>query len=111
MRTLLTGPLLWLIGFFALLFLIEFLWLAGSAIVIDETGGVESAVITNCGGTEQKLTRWSNGYFYAIPKMEGTIEVRCTNGKREQRGYVTGAFHIRVEVTGKKPCERMREVY
>lgn len=113
MRTLLTGPFPWMIGGSALFILIVgiygFFWLAGSAIVVDETGGVESAVITNSGGTEQKLTRWWNGYFYTIPEMEGTIEVRCFNGKREQRGYVTGKMHTRVEVTGKKPCEHIEE--
>lgn len=86
-----------------------FFSLAGSAVVVDETGGVESAVVTNSGGTEQKLTRWGNGYFYSIPEMEGTIEVRCVNGKREQRGYVTGSMHTRVKVTGKKPCEHIEE--
>jgi hypothetical protein len=84
-------------------------WLAGSAVVVDETGGVTSAVVTDDSGTEQPLHRLWNGYFYAIPKMEGTIEVRCRNGARKQAGYVTGHVHTKIRVVGHKPCEQFIE--
>lgn len=87
-----------------------FFWVSGSAVVVDETGSVESAVIIDSDRTEQKLTHLWKGYFYTIPEIRGTIEVRCTNGKRERHGYVAGKMHTRVEVTGKKPCEHINEV-
>ena len=86
---------------------IGFLWLAGSAVVVDETGGVASAVITDSGRREQRLRRLWGGYFYAIPDMEGTIDVRCTNGVRKQQGYVTGHMHTKIRVSGRSPCERV----
>ena len=44
-----------------------YLWYAGSAVVIDETGHVESAVVTD-GRSEQPLRHLWNGYFFAIPE-------------------------------------------
>ena len=86
-----------------------YLALAGSAVVIDETGGVSSAVVTN-GRSEQPLRRLWGGYFYAIPKIEGTIEVRCHNGAKRQWGYVTGHMHTKIKVAGKTPCSDVVEV-
>jgi len=80
-----------------------YLWYAGSAVVIDETGHVESAVVTD-GRSEQPLRRLWRGYFFAIPEIEGTIEVRCSNGARKKMGYVTGHIHTKIKVSGKIPC-------
>lgn len=109
MRTLASGPFPWLIGGVALLIVAAYFWLAGSAVVVDETNGVQSAVVTNDGGNEQRLYRLWSGYFYAIPSVEGTIEIRCLNGVRKQLGYVTGNMHTRVRVVGQAPCERIVE--
>jgi len=84
-----------------------FFWVAGSAIVIDQTGGVDTAVVTNSSGAEQRLHRLWNGYFYGMPRVEGTIEVRCTNGARAQWGYVTGGMHTSVRDIGKRPCQAL----
>jgi len=73
------------------------------------TGGVETAVVTNGGGADQKLHQLWKGYFYAMPQLEGTIEVRCGNGLRKQAGYVTGGIHTTVRVLGKTSCERLVE--
>ena len=78
--------------------LLIYLALAGSAVVIDDTGDVASAVITN-DRQEQSLTRLWDGHFYAIPHLEGTIEVRCHSGSRTRWGYVTGHIHTRIRVT------------
>lgn len=109
MRTLASGPFPWLIGGAALLIVAAYFWLAGSAVVVDETHGVQSVVVTNNGGSEQKLYRLWNGYFYAIPSVEGAIEVRCSNGLRVQVGYVTRYMHTKIKVVGKAPCERIVE--
>ena len=84
-----------------------YLWLAGSAVVIDETGGVESTFVTTSDGREQPLYRVWSGVFYTIPRLEGTIEVRCANGSRARSGYVTRHWHTRIRVTGSTPCARL----
>ncbi|WP_230771045.1 hypothetical protein [Sphingomonas sp. Leaf4] len=40
--------------------------------------------VTNSSGAEQRLRQLWSGYFYSIPQIEGTIEVRCINGARMQ---------------------------
>jgi len=87
-----------------------YLWLAGSAVVVDETGGVESAFIVTSDGREQRLRRLWNGYFYAIPRLEGTIELRCRDGSRKSRGYVAAYLDTKIRVVGGSPCERLVEV-
>jgi hypothetical protein len=84
-----------------------YLWIAGSAVVLDETGGVESAVVVTGDGREQLLRRMWSGYFYAIPRLEGTIRVRCRGGSTKQAGYVTPHMHTRVRVVGETPCARL----
>jgi hypothetical protein len=109
MRTLLSGPFPWLIGAFGLVLAIAACWIAGSAVVIDETQSVKSAVVTNDGGTEQKLYQLWSGYFYAVPDMDGVIEVRCGN-VRKQAGYVTTHMHTKIRVVGTTPCEKLVEI-
>jgi hypothetical protein len=92
-----------LLGAAALPLSAGYLWLAGSAVVIDETGHVESAVVTD-GRSEQPLRRLSNGYFFAIPKIEGTIEVRCRNGALKKMGYATPHMDTKIKVYGTTPC-------
>ena len=84
-----------------------YLWSAGSAVVIDETGGVERAVVTTSDGSTQTLHRVWSGVFYTIPRLEGAIEICCTNGLRTQSGYVTRHWHTRIRVTGRTPCKRL----
>jgi len=81
--------------------------MAGSAVVVDETEGVESAYVVTGGGEEQQLHRLWSGYFYAIPRLEGTIEVRCRDGSRKKWGYVTDFVHTKIRVVGQTPCERL----
>lgn len=94
-------------GSAVLLLAFGYLWIAGSAVVVDETGGVESAFITTGDGREQPLYRLWTGYFYAIPQLEGTIEVRCRDGTRKSWGYVTGHMHTKIRVVGDTPCARL----
>lgn len=72
--------------------------------VVDETGGVKSAfVVTGDGRTQQLAQLWS-GYFYAVPQLEGTIQVRCQDGSVKERGYVTGHMHTKIKVVGETSC-------
>jgi hypothetical protein len=97
------------IGVAALVFAgLVYVWFFGSAIVHDETGAVESAVITN-DRQEQALIALPGGYFFAVPGMEGVIEVRCRGGARGRAGYVTGHFQTWVKVIGDAPCRRVVE--
>ena len=89
---------------------IAYFWIAGSAVVVDETGGVESAYVVTGGGREQRLTRMWGGYFYAIPRLEGTIQVRCHDGSTKEAGYVTGHIHTKIRIVGDTPCARVEEV-
>lgn len=84
-----------------------YLWLAGSAVVVDETGGVETAFIVTTDGREQPLYRLRRGYFYTVPTLEGTIEVRCGSGEKKRSGYVTGHLDTKIRVVGDTPCARL----
>ncbi len=75
--------------------------------MIDETGGVESAVVTTSDGREQPLYQVWSGVFYTLPRLEGAIEVRCDNGTRSRSGYVTRHMHTRIRVTGGTGCARL----
>ena len=75
--------------------------------VVHETGGVRSAVVTTGHGGEQALHKLWSGHFYVIPKMEGTIEVRCANGVRKKWGYVTPHMHTKIRVIGEAPCAQV----
>ena len=86
------------LGLAGLLYVVIF----GSAVVHDDTGEVASAVVTN-GREEQALLRLPGGLFFAVPRLEGTIEVRCRNGERARWGYVTGHLHTSVRVSGPTP--------
>ena len=93
----------------ALALFVYFWGLAGSAVVVDETNGVESAYITTGNGWEQPLLQLWSGYFYAIPELEGTIEVRCRDGTRKSWGYVTSYMDTKIRVVGDTPCARLVE--
>lgn len=99
----------WLIAAIILVAAIAaWVWLQGSAVVIDDTGQVATAVITDGANppAETPLHRLWNGHFYGIPSFEGTIEVRCRNGTRSQWGYVIRGLHTRVRVVGQSSCQR-----
>lgn len=99
-----------LVGVLALAILLyATLWVAGSAMVFDKGGHVISAVVTNDGGSTQPLHHLPFGTFYAIPQMEGTIEVRCDDGSRHQEGYVTGNMHTWIRVDPGPGCGRIAE--
>jgi hypothetical protein len=86
-------------------FAVLYLLFAGSAVVVDETGDVESAAIVS-GSSRQPLTRLWSGYFYAIPKLEGAIEVRCRSGSRSSWGYVTGHMDTKIRVV-ERNCRKV----
>jgi len=80
---------------------------AGSAVVIDETGRVRSASIVTGDGRTQPLHQLWDGYFYAIPNLEGSIELRCDDGVTKQWGYVTGHMHTEIRVVGRTSCAQV----
>jgi hypothetical protein len=102
--------LAWLIGGSAgALLALVYVWIAGSAVVVDDTDGVSSAFITTGDGREQRLHRLWSGYFYAIPRLEGTIEVRCRDGTRKSAGYVAAYLDTRIRVAGETPCATLTD--
>jgi len=100
----------WL-GLALLVLAAAYISLAGAAIVEDETNGVETAFIVDSVGGRQPLQRVWTGYFYAIPKLEGTIQVRCRGGVRKEWGYITGYSNLKLRVVGDRPCARLVEAH
>jgi hypothetical protein len=80
----------------------------GYVVVHDETGRAVEARITN-GIREQALSDLPFGYFIAVPKVEGEIEVRCSDGSTVRGGYVTGHWKEYVAVIGNRTCEDLRQ--
>jgi hypothetical protein len=78
---------------FILLLLFIALWIQGAAVVVDRSKNVVTAVLTTSSGTIQPLAQLPGRVFFAIPQIEGTIEVRCNDGSRAQMGYVTRHNH------------------
>lgn len=83
-----------------------FFWLAGSVVVVDRSGGVVTAVVSN-DAWQQRLVRFPGGVFYAIPALEGAVEVRCRGGAHKSWGYVTPHLHTKIHVDGPTSCERV----
>jgi len=65
---------------------------------------VQKARVKN-GEWQQNLTDFPFGYFAAIPKVEGEVEVQCSDGSKVSGGYVTTHWKERVKVTGEGTCE------
>ncbi len=63
--------------------------LAGSVVVLDSERQVASARVVTGDGRAQSLHRLPGNPFYAVPKLEGVVEVRCRNGATARGGYVT----------------------
>jgi hypothetical protein len=83
------------------------LWISGSAVVIDSTGSIVSATITDSSGATQPLHRLPGGLFYTIPRADGAIVLCCRNGAREQWGYVTPYLHSWLHVRPGTSCGRV----
>ena len=66
------------------------LWLlfAGSVVLFDPHGEVTSAELVDGWGTRQKLANLGIA-FVGVPRVEGTVEIRCSKGKVIRSGYVT----------------------
>jgi predicted deacylase len=77
---------------------------AGSVVVFDKSGQVSSALVTNNDKLTQRLMRLPGGVFYAIPQVEGAVEIHCRSGERVQRGYVTGHMHTWLTVEPDNSC-------
>jgi len=72
---------------------------AGSVVVLDPSGQVSSAIITTHDYRHtQSLIPLPGGVFFAIPRVEGTVEIRCKTGERNQSGYVTSPLQTRLRV-------------
>lgn len=62
--------------------------LQGSVVLRDPRNEIASAYVIDGWGQRQKLA--SVGFAYVVmPKLEGTVEIRCANGNVVRSGYVT----------------------
>jgi hypothetical protein len=85
-------------------------WVMGSAVVLDRSGQITSAIITTGGGPKQALHALPFGVFYTVPQFEGSIEVRCRDGSHQQYGYVTGHFHTWLRLEVGQSCQEIEEI-
>lgn len=76
----------------------------GIVIVGDKTGMATEVRIANA-SQKQRLHGLPFGYFVGIPKMEGEIEVHCSDGTSVRGGYVTPHMRDTAIVTGDGTCE------
>ncbi len=83
------------------------LWFLGSVVVVDGTGDILSAAITDSSLAKQPLHRLPGGIFFAIPRVEGAISLRCHDDSLEQRGYVTPHLHSWLHVRPGTGCSRV----
>lgn len=81
------------------------IWLLGAVKVHDPDHQVASAQVVTGDGRTQPLYRFPGRLFYTVPRLEGTIEVRCRTGKQQRAGYVTTHFSTEVEVVRGSDCE------
>jgi hypothetical protein len=65
-----------------------YLALSGSVILRDPRSEIASAHIIDGWDQRQELAVVGFAYF-AVPKLEGTIEIKFVNGKVARNGYVT----------------------
>ena len=80
---------------------------SGFVIVHDETGMVVQVRLTNA-NQKQILAQMPFGLFVGIPKLEGGIEVNCSDGSKVDGGYVTTHMRETAAVTGHGTCEQLR---
>lgn len=78
--------------------------LAGSVLVLDPERQIESARIVTSDGRSQPLYMLPGNRFYSVPKLEGTVEVRCRNGSTHLAGYVTPHLDTRLEMKSNSEC-------
>jgi len=60
----------------------------GSIVLLDPHHEVESAQAVSSLGQRQDLASVGIAYV-GVPELEGTIEIRCANGRVIRTGYVT----------------------
>jgi hypothetical protein len=78
---------------------------AGSVVVLDPERQVASARIIAGNDRTQPLHRLPFNVFYAQPRLEGEVEIRCRNDTTSRVGYVTPHLHVRFEVKPDFPCQ------
>jgi hypothetical protein len=66
------------------------LWLmvSGSAVLYDPHHEVSSAELVDGWGKRQRLINLRFAHL-GVPRLEGTVEIRCSTGKVIRSGYVT----------------------
>ena len=76
----------------------------GYAIIIDRTGRLISATIVADDGAKQGFNKLPGNLYFAIPRVEGEIALRCRDGSHEQGGYVTSHMHAWYELKAGSGC-------
>lgn len=77
--------------------------IAGSVILLDPHRDVASATLVDGWGHRQQLASYGVGYV-GVPKIEGTVEITCVNGKVIRSGYVTPGARMWQRMGRKGDC-------
>jgi hypothetical protein len=76
---------------------------AESVILLDTNGEVASVTLVDGWGHRQQLVSLGVGYV-GVPKVEGTVEITCVNGKVIRSGYVTPGAPMWQQMGRKGDC-------
>ncbi len=86
-----------------------FVAIQGVVKVNDYSGQVIAARVSNVWGAYQPLHEIFDGTWVTIPRLEGSIEVRCRDGSERNMGYVTQHMSTSVEVPKGGNCADVRD--
>lgn len=81
--------LAWVLALLILAFAGGGLWLRGWAVVVDEPGQIQSAVILGHDDREYPLFELRSGYFITMVTHDGDLVAQCASGERSQSVYVS----------------------
>lgn len=75
----------------------------GSVVLLDPHRAVASAQVIDGWGQRQNLTSVGIAYV-GVPRIEGTLEIRCIDGKVSRGGYVTPGAQMWERMGQKDDC-------
>jgi hypothetical protein len=79
-------------------------WVFFPIVVVRGRTGIISSVSVVTSRQRQPLIFFGADTFAVIPKIEGAIEVRCTNGSAKVFGYVSKNTRSWIEITPDIAC-------
>lgn len=82
------------------------LMFTGSVVLLDFHRKVASAQVIDGWGQRQELAHVGIAYL-GVPKLEGTVQITCANGKVVRSGYVTPGAPMWQQMGQKGQCSTL----